>query len=372
MTRIRDRLGLFSIIDRYLLREILLAGLAIVVVLLAMVISYRLARYLNQAASGLLAQDAIWLLLGLQAVRFLVILIPLAALLAIMLTLGRLYRASEMAALKACGLQPRHVYRPLLLFAVPLAGLLAWMTLDLVPRAINLHEQVIDQAREKAELTLLAPGQFRVLMQGEHVVYVGALSEDNLELRDVFVRSLTAEGQVITTARSGRQLIDTQENSRYLILEDGFRYEQNSAGYNTLQFGTLTLRLEELARDLEIRRHEARPTRELLASEEPALRAELQQRLSAPIALVLLTLLAPLLAHSNPREGRYGRVVLALLVYGLYINMLSVGQNWLERERLPLALGLWWIHALMAGLVLTLMLQQHPPPWLLKLTRCRP
>ncbi len=371
MTTIRDRLGLFGIIDRYLLREILLAGLAIVVVLLAMVISYRLARYLNQAASGLLAQDVIWLLLGLQAVRFLVILIPLAALLAIMLTLGRLYRDSEMAALQACGLQPRHLYRPLLLFTLPLAGLLAWMTLDLVPRAITLHEQVSERAREQAELTLLTPGQFRVVMQGQHVIYIGALSEDNLQLRDVFVRSLTADGQVITTARRGRQRIDTQENSRYLILEDGFRYEQNSEGYNTLHFETLTLRLETFQRDFEIRRHEARPTRELLASDEPALRAELQQRLSAPLALVLLTLLAPLLAHSNPREGRYGRVVLALLIYGVYVNMLTVGQNWLERERLPLALGLWWIHALMAGLVLTLMLQHHTPTWLLKLTRRR-
>lgn len=358
---------MLNIVDRYLLRETLLAGLATVVILLAMVMSYRLARYLNQAASGLLAQDAIWLMLGLQAVRFLVILIPLATLLAIMLTLGRLYRDSEMTALKACGLQPRHLYRPLLLFALPMAGLLSWMTLDLVPRAINLHEQLTERAREEAQLTLLTPGQFRVLMQGEHVVYIGGISSDGLELRNVFVRSLTSRGQVVTTARSGRQRIDLSENSRYLILEDGFRYEHRPDGYTTLQFDELTLRLEELSRDLEARRHEALDTRELLASDEPALRAELQQRLSAPIALLLITLLAPLLAHANPREGRYGRVVLALLVYGIYINMLSVGQNWLERERLPLSLGLWWIHGLLALLIIGLMLRQHPPAWLMRL-----
>lgn len=150
MTTIRDRLGLFGIIDRYLLREILLAGLAIVVVLLAMVISYRLARYLNQAASGLLAQDAIWLLLGLQAVRFLVILIPLAVLLAIMLTLGRLYRDSEMAALKACGLQPYHLYRPLLLFAVPLAGLqlaAAHVGEGQLSPAAGIYREILDDRR---------------------------------------------------------------------------------------------------------------------------------------------------------------------------------------------------------------------------------
>ncbi|MCB1814701.1 MAG: LptF/LptG family permease, partial [Candidatus Competibacteraceae bacterium] len=80
---------MLTIVDRYLLREVALTFSATVTVLLAMVLSYRLARYLSQATQGLLAQDAIWSLLGLQAVRFLVILIPLASLIAIMLALGR-------------------------------------------------------------------------------------------------------------------------------------------------------------------------------------------------------------------------------------------------------------------------------------------
>ncbi|MDX1606684.1 MAG: LptF/LptG family permease, partial [Candidatus Competibacterales bacterium] len=115
---------MLTVLDRYLLREVVLGFCATVVVLLAMVLSYRLARYLSQAASGLLTQESIWLLLALQSVRYLVLLIPLATLLAIMLTLGRLYRDSEMTALQACGFRPRDLYRPLLFFALPLSLLM--------------------------------------------------------------------------------------------------------------------------------------------------------------------------------------------------------------------------------------------------------
>ena len=90
-----------SIIDRYLIREIALTLLATALVLLAMVLSHRLASFLSKAANGLLAKDSIFLLLGLQAVELLTLLIPLAFLLSIMLTLGRLYRDHEMAALAA-------------------------------------------------------------------------------------------------------------------------------------------------------------------------------------------------------------------------------------------------------------------------------
>ena len=98
-----------SIIDRYLIREIGLTFLATVLVLLALVLSHRLAGYLSKAASGLLARDAIFVLLGLQSLYFLIVLIPLAFLLSVMLTLGRLYHDHEMMVLTACGYGPLSV-----------------------------------------------------------------------------------------------------------------------------------------------------------------------------------------------------------------------------------------------------------------------
>lgn len=357
---------MLTTVDRYLLREIALTFLASVVVLLAMVLSYRLARYLSQAASGLLAQDTIWQLLALQAVRYMTLLVPFATLLAIMLTLGRLYRDSEMTALRACGFGPRQLYRPLLVFAVPLALGLAWLSLDLVPRAMTLHNELSERAREEAEVSLITPGSFRKLGGDTHVLYVESISEDGQRLERVFVRSLNRDGLSVTTARSGRQEIDPETNARFVILEDGFRYEHlhGERAYNSIRFERLTARLDTVGQEERPQRQETLPTRELLGSDEPLLQAELQARLSGPISLLLLTLMAPMLAHTRPREGRYGRVFAALLIYTIYVNLLSVGQAWLANEALWTALGLWWVHALAGLLALGLALYHYPPNWL--------
>ena len=97
-----------SIIDRYLIREVGLTTLATLSVLLTIVLSHRLADYLSKAATGLLASNAIFLLLSLQTAYFLAVLMPLAFLLSIMLTLGRLYRYIPGSAERsACGLHRR-------------------------------------------------------------------------------------------------------------------------------------------------------------------------------------------------------------------------------------------------------------------------
>lgn len=366
---------MLTIVDRYLLREVALTFSATVTVLLAMVLSYRLARYLSQATQGLLAQDAIWSLLGLQAVRFLVILIPLASLIAIMLALGRLYRDNEMTALCACGIGPLDIYRPLLLFALPMAITMTILSLYLVPQSQDLQYQLREQARKEAELTMFTPGTFRSVAGGQHVVYIGSLGEQGKTLQNVFVRSLTPEGIAVTTAVRGYQKIDLDQGVRYLVLENGSRYQPHPNGsslenaradvasndYDLIRFETLTARIDRADIDNVRERREAIPTGELLNSEDPRLRAELQQRLSGPVSLLIIVLLAPLLAHANPREGRYGRIVAGLLVYTIYVNLLGVGDAWLERNQIWPELGLWWVHAIFLLLTFGLWLYQSPP-----------
>ena len=134
-------------IDRYLMKEVILVFVATLLVLLAMVLSHRLGGYLNQAASGLLSRSAIFVLIGLQAIRYLVVLIPLASLLAIMLALGRMYRDSEMVAIFACGFGPVTIYRPLLFLAVPMAAVLAVLSFYVVPLCMELQYELQERAR---------------------------------------------------------------------------------------------------------------------------------------------------------------------------------------------------------------------------------
>jgi lipopolysaccharide export system permease protein len=100
------------------------------------------------------------------------------------------------------------------------------------------------------------------------------------------------------------------------------------------------------------------PTLALLGSTDPASRAELEWRIAAPLSILVLTLLAVPLGRSSPREGKYARVGLGLLLYLIYANSLSIARVWVEREIVPAWIGTWWVHAGVALLAILLLLSQ--------------
>ncbi len=335
-----------SIIDRYLIREIGVTLLATALVLLAMVLSHRLSGFLSKAASGLLARDSIFLLLGLQAVYFLVVLIPLAFLLSIMLTLGRLYRDHEMIALTACGYGPLSVYRAIFLLAAPLALLTAGLSFLLIPAVMELQFDVLAKARKEAEVSMFTPGTFREVLNGRHVVYIGAL--DHRELHHIFIQSREPDGSIsITTGAQGRQET-SPDGLRHVILDHGYRYRgtPGQGNYDLLRFERATVRIDTTPPPQDWQHRETLSTRQLLNSNDPGHIAELQMRLNSPIQILVIALWAPLLARARPREGRYGRVVAAMLIYAINFNLVGVGESWLSHGVIGPSLGLWWVHGL--------------------------
>ena len=345
-----------SIIDRYLIREIALTLLATALALLAMVLSHRLASFLSKAANGLLARDSIFVLLGLQAIELLTLLIPLAFLLSIMLTLGRLYRDHEMTVLAACGYGPLSVYRAVFLLAAPLALVTAGLSFLAVPAIMEFQFEVLAKARKEAELSMFTPGSFREVLNGRHVVYIGAL--DGRELRYVFVQSREPDGDLsITTGDRGHQDVG-EDGLRRLILDHGYRYRgaPGQGDYEMVQFERATVRIDTTPPPQAWQHRETLPLGQLWGSDDPLLIAELQMRLNSPIQVLVIALWAPLLARAKPREGRYGRVVAAALIYAINFNLIGVGESWLSHGVVGARVGLWWVHGLFllfgAGLLL--------------------
>ena len=109
---------MLRILDRYIFREIASTWLAVTLVLLAILLTNQFARVLGEVAKGKLPKGAAMDVIGLSAVQYLTVLVPIGLFLSIMLALGRLYRDSEMSALMACGIGPAALYRPLSLLAV--------------------------------------------------------------------------------------------------------------------------------------------------------------------------------------------------------------------------------------------------------------
>lgn len=350
---------MLSRIDRYLARELALSFGGVFVVLTAIMVSNVLARLLVRVAEGRIAAEAVFVIMGLQLVKAMTVLVPFAAFLALMLTLGRFYRDSEMAALMACGVGPAKIYRGLMLFVLPLLLALAWVALYGAPRAGSLSADMARRAEQLAQTSFVIPGQFRELGDGKVVAYTESVNADSGELRGIFIRILGNDVPDVISAQSGRQYRDPETGARYLLLEQGRRYqgEPGQLEFRVTTFDSFAILIEDTEEGDERRRLSQLPTDDLIGSTDKKYRAELQWRIAVPFTLIVLVILAPPLAHARPREGRYGRVAIAILVFVVYVNFMSIGKAWIEKGTMPASVGLWWVHLQFLGLALSLLMR---------------
>ncbi len=89
------------------------------------------------------------------------------------------------------------------------------------------------------------------------------------------------------------------------------------------------------------------PLDELILDDSKQARGELLWRIGMPVSALILALLAIPLSYVNPRAGRSANMLIAILVYAIYSNMLSVSQAWVAQGRLSFWIGVWAVHALM-------------------------
>ncbi|HNP36751.1 MAG TPA: LPS export ABC transporter permease LptF [Woeseiaceae bacterium] len=344
------------ILDRYILKEIALTWVAVTAVLLLILLTNQFARVLGNVAKGNLPKDAAMQVIGLSAVQYLTVLIPISLFLSIMMALGRLYRDSEMAAMTACRVGPMGVYRPLLWLALPLVAAVAWLSIEIGPSALQQVDTIGAEARRQIDLSSIEPGRFTEVGPENAVVYGEKVSADGV-MENVFMQRQGEDGRVeVVIAKSGEQVATDDPDTRMLLLHDGRRYEgvPGTTGFRVLEFEEhgIPYRLPGLeAADPAPR---AMPFVTLLESSDPLEIAELQWRLSIPLSTLLLGLLAVPLSKSQPREGRYGRIAIGLLVFIIYLNMLSAAKAWIESGEISPGLGLWWVHG--AVLLLTVLL----------------
>ena len=347
------------ILDRYIFREISLTWLGVTMILLMILLTNQFARVLGDVAKGKLPKNAAFDVIGLSAAQYLTVLVPIGLFLAVMLALGRLYRDSEMPAMMACRVGPAGIYRPLLWLLVPLALGVAWLSIEGTPLALTKIDRISAEARREADLASIEPGRFTVIGPERAVVYGESISAEG-HMEKVFMeRKVDGDGVEVVVARRGEQVDSDDPNTRMLVLHEGRRYEgvPGQPNFRVVEFleHGIPYRLPSL--QPADPRPRAMTFSRLLASSEPQHVAERQWRMSVPISTVLLALLAVPLARSRPREGRYGRIAVGLLVFIIYFNLLSASKAWTEEAAIPPSLGLWWVHGcvlLFTGLLLAL------------------
>ena len=164
-------------------------------VLLLILLTNQFARILGDVAKGRLPKEAAFDVIGLSAAQYMTIIIPIGLFLATMLALGRLYRDSEMPAMMACRVGPSGIYRPLTWLLVPLAGLVAWLSIDLGPRALQAVDRIGAEARRAADLASIEPGRFSEVGPDNAVVYGERVRRDG-SMENVFLQRRIEDGIV--------------------------------------------------------------------------------------------------------------------------------------------------------------------------------
>lgn len=358
---------MLQILDRYLIKEVAFTLAAVMSVLSLIVTGNLFARLLGYVTEGELPADALMPLVGLGSARVIILLLPFSFFIGIMLTLGRLYRDNEMAALRACGVGYRQIYRPLLTLAVPLALLLGYAVLYLVPDIVERSETIKGQMKSRSEIVGVTPGRFIESAGGDRVIFVESLSDDSRTMQNIFVHAEDEAGNsIVVTAASAAQVVDPQTGNRYIEMKDGSRYSGAAGGaeYQIARFGVHGLLMPSDTQAAKVDNRDAIPTEALLASDNRVDRAELHWRISIPLSMLVLVLLAVPMSYTTPRQGRFGKVVIGILAYVIYVNALVAGKGALEKGELPIEVGLWWVHAAALLVVGGLIMRQYGWSWL--------
>ena len=337
------------ILDRYIFREIASTWLGVTLVLLLILLTNQFARILGDVAKGQLPKSAAFDVIALSATQYMTIIVPIGLFLAVMLALGRLYRDSEMPAMMACRVGPGGIYRPLVWLLVPLAAGVAWLSLDLAPRALLAVERIGAEARRQADLASIEPGRFTEVGPNNAVVYGERVQSDG-SMENVFLQRRIDGGALeVVVARRGEQVESDDPDVRFLVLEEGRRYEgvPGTSQFRVVEFAEHGIPYRLPSIDPGEPTPRSMPVVALLQASGVEYVAELQWRLGVPLATIILAILAVPLSRTQPRAGRYGRIVIGLLVFIIYLNMLSASKAWIEQGAVSPALGLWWVHGAM-------------------------
>ncbi|WP_286236992.1 LPS export ABC transporter permease LptF [Neptuniibacter halophilus] len=346
------------IVFRYLAREVLLSMLAVSSVLLVIIMSGRFVKYLSQAAAGELDPNVLMAIMGYRLPGFLELILPLGLFLGFLLGYGRLYLESEMTVLEACGMSQKRLLAYSMGPALLVAIVVGILSVYLAPYGAAQTNLIFDQQESRSELESLVPGRFQQKENSSRVTYTDEVSAGG-QLGLVFMadRNKSTKRLQITLAETGSTMLDTEREQRFLVLENGYRYEgvPGLADYQELGFERYGTEIERRNQAIRYDKIEALPTAALWVSDQPGHRAQLNWRLSLPVLALVVTLLAVPLSRVNPRQGRFARLVPSILIYLTYLTLLSNTTSQVsEGESSPMAI--WMIHLLFAALAVNMIL----------------
>ncbi len=336
---------------RSLLHELITTATGAFLILVGIVIAQRAGNFIRLATKGVLPNDAITTMIGFNMVRFLPMILSLTVFLAVLMTLSRWYRDSEMVIWFSGGLGINSWIRPVLTFSVPIILLITVLSLFIMPWAISKGDDFLTQLESRDELASISPGVFKESNNGERVFFIESFDELGNIVKNIFVQSMQHQKLGIIVAAEGSRFVE-KNGDHFLLMQNGRRYQgaRGTAEFSTTEFEKYAIRVEAKEAKQEPPTTQSKSSRELLQNKNIKNSAELQWRFAVPISALILSLLAIPLSAMDPRAGRSANFAMALVIYIIYNNLLSIMQAWVTQGKINSVIGLWPVHLLFLAL----------------------
>ncbi|MFT5814083.1 MAG: lipopolysaccharide export system permease protein [Psychroserpens sp.] len=343
------------IIFRYLLKEVAKTQLAVFLVIMTIFISNKFVRVLDDASEGGIPGHLVMTFIGLKIPDLAGMILPLSFFLGVLLAYGRIYAENEMTVLHACGVSEWYVVRVTLILGFVTAIITGIFTLYLSPMAAEYEYQVKDQIAADSGLSSLISGRFQTTGNKKAVIFIHDKNRDDNTFEKVFVAQLpnekTPNTSVINSslvyAATG-QVVEEETGSQRLILSAGTRYQNDikNKEFRQVAFDKYYIQIQDQKVAHKRRKLSAIPTAELYQDQSPETSAESQWRIAFPLACIIMTLVAVPLSVVNPRQGKFGKMLPAILLFLSYFLLLTAVRSGIEKGSVPQYIGLWPVHCI--------------------------
>lgn len=340
-------------------------------------VGYSLSRFLVKADAGLLNTGEVIHLTALKVLIAFEVLLPIGLFFGLMLGLGKLHSDSEIVAMQASGIGESHILRPVLMLAIPLALLIAALSIYARPWAFEQTYGMLAIAEASSDIDRIKAGQFYLTRRTapdsvdpppgpeqdvaidedrERAIFIAKISLDQA-LEEVFIRTRTGSELEVISASDGL-LVERPESAYHSLELDNARiFKRVDDGPDLYaEIEHFTVKVKNALPEPPAYKAKSVSSAELLLSEHPKDSAEYQWRLSTPITTLLLALLAVPLSRSKPRGGRYAKILLAFVIYAAYYNFIGINRTWVEQQ---VTTSIWWAPSILALLVLLSYLPWH-------------
>jgi len=353
-----------KLIERYIAREILLPFTVVIIILVGLFASFSSARLLAGAITETVGIAALIKLVFLKTLIALEVLIPIALYISVIMGLGRLSRDQELNVLRSVGVSGTRIVLIVLTVAIPV-GIVSGILSSYV-RPWAYAESYILDAQAEAELNTnrFQAGRFYGSERTGRIVYVRSKNDTDKQMEDVFHYIRKPDSSEIVIAKQARQIqAMTPEQRPHIQLSDGFIYQLTNTATidDVIQFEHMTYFIDS---DYVLNyRRRAAATRTLWESDQPRDIAELQWRISRPLATILLALIAVTFIRITPRQDKTDRnFLIAAIVFAVYYNLSGLAKTWVEQGVIGSIPGIWWLDLLMLlALGIYAMLPRHKP-----------